>query len=296
MKDVVEVALAPIERLRRIRSYVLVVTTGRSGSAFFASLVNDNAGNAMAEHEPHVVSGNLSTRWFYDGNREALADLARRKLRRLRRGEILASVPFGETLHPQLLRQLGTGRIPTRPVREVYVEVDNGALKSWGPAMLEAVPEMRIVHLTRNPLLQAKSAENRGSGPSPDRPYFLWPVWERNLLRLDAALVAGLSKFQLALWYWIEMELRYARFFALAPSGPNLEVDVEELNDAGRVGDILAALGIRHGEIRLSGGRNSGERQSLLSGRDYEEARAFLGMIPADALDPIANTYGLEAL
>ncbi len=279
--------------LDTIRRYVLVVTTGRSGSSFFTNLVNDNATNAFSEHEPNVVSGDQSTTWFYEGNEAGLAEIVERKLRRLRRGERVAALPFGEALHGLIRKSPVKGRIPAYPVREIYVEVDNGALKSWGPAFVERVPQVEIVHLTRDPLIQAKSAENRGSGPSPDRPYFLWPVRERNLLPLDAEVTAGLSRFQLALWYWIEMELRYARFFA---PKTKLEIDLEELNDEPRVTEILTTLGIRHGPLSLSGGRNAGRKESVISDADRAEARALVAMLPEGTLRPIANTYGLEAL
>lgn len=279
--------------LRTIQKYVLVVTTGRSGSSFFTNLVNDNALNAFSEHEPNVVSGDQSTMWFYEGNEARLAEIVERKLRRLRRGERVAALPLGGAVHGLIRKSPYRGRIPAHPVREVYVEVDNGALKSWGPAFVERVPQVEIVHLTRDPLIQARSAENRGSGPNPDRPYFLWPTWERNLLRLDEEVVAGLSKFQLALWYWIEMELRYARFFA---ARTKLEIDLEELNDVTRVQEILATLGIRHGPIRLSGARNAGRKESLISDADRTEARALLARLPEDTLDPISKTYGLETL
>ena len=201
-----------------IRNYVLVVTTGRSGSSFFTNMVNDNTLNAVSEHEPNVISGDQSAMWFYEDNQDGLREIVSRKLARLKRGEMVARAPFGTLLHGLVRKTPWKGRVPRHPAREIYVEVDNGALKSWGPAFVDAVPQVKILHLTRDPLLQAKSAENRGSGPNPDRPYFLWPVWERNLLPLPAGTVAGLSPFQLALWYWVEMELRYATFFGAIAS------------------------------------------------------------------------------
>ncbi|WP_435311990.1 hypothetical protein [Primorskyibacter sedentarius] len=277
----------------RIQKYVLVVTTGRSGSSFFTNMVNDNAENAFSEHEPNVISGDQSTIWYYEDNQAGLNEIVERKLARLKRGEQVASLPVSDTLHGLIRKTPWKGRVPRVPVREIYVEVDNGALKSWGPAFVEAVPQVDIIHLTRDPMVQAKSAENRGSYPNPDRPYFLWPTWERNHLPLSADITAKLSAFQLALWYWIEMETRYAEFFA---SRTLLELDLEELNDPVRVAQIFDQLGIRHRPLDLGGGRNAGKRESFVTEADCAEARELIALLPAGTLDRISNTYGLKDL
>ena len=68
------------DRFDILRTYVVVTTTGRSGSAFVADLVNKNAMNASAEHEPDLVPPDTSTQWYYDGADDKLADLAERKI------------------------------------------------------------------------------------------------------------------------------------------------------------------------------------------------------------------------
>lgn len=283
-------------RFERLRRYVVVTTTGRSGSAFVADLVNKNALNASAEHEPDLVPVDTSTQWYYDGAQDKLADLAERKIARLRRGEVICSVPLAERHYKSFARSKVKRVIPQVPIREVYVEVDNGFLKSYGYALLDAISDLEFVHLTRDPLLQAKSAENRNSQPNPKIPYFLWPSWERNVFQLSDEVTAGLSKFQLALWYWFEMELRYVTLRESCGINPVMEVDIEDLNDRETAEALFARLGIRHRPLDLEANRNLGPRKTVVADRDREEALAFLELVPDKVMASLPKTYGLETL
>ncbi len=282
--------------LRIIRKHVLVVTTGRSGSKYFTSLVNRNARNAFSEHEANIVPADLSTQWFYDGDEASITSLVDRKLARLRWGERLASLPFANAVHARIARTGLGSRIPRHPVKEIYVEVDNAALKSWGPALLKAVPDLQVIHLTRDPLLQAKSAENRGTQPNPNQPYFLWPAWARNLLPLSEEVSAALTPFQLALWYWIEMEARYAEFFVKGRETRNMELDLGDLNEIKNVHAVFDWIGIERDDISLSGRRHSGKKKSEISDEDLAQAKELIGLLPDGALDRVTNPYGLKDL
>lgn len=283
-------------RFQRLRKYVFVLTTGRSGSSFFADMVNKNAENASSEHEPDLVPVDESTRWYYDGREDELARLAEMKLRRLRRGEAICALPLADRFYRRFARSRTKRLIPRVPMREIYVEVDNGFLKSYGYHLYDAVPDLEFVHLTRDPLLQAKSAENRRYHPSPERPYFLWPTWERNTLRLGEEVTAGLSDFQLALWYWFEMEFRYVDFISRFGIEPVTHIDVDDLNDPQKVHDLFGLLGIRHRPLNLDANRNLGPRESRLSDRDHQEVRDFLRLVPDEAMARLPRTYGLEKI
>lgn len=283
-------------RFRRLRKYVFVLTTGRSGSSFFADMVNKNAENASSEHEPDLVPVDESTRWYYDRREDELARLAEMKLQRLRRGEAICALPLADRFYTTFARSRTKRLIPRVPMREIYVEVDNGFLKSYGYHLHDAVPDLQFVHLTRDPLLQAKSAENRRYHPNPDRPYFLWPTWERNTFRLSEEVTAGLSDFQLALWYWFEMEFRYVDFISRFGIEPIAHIDVDDLNDPQKVHDLFALLGIRHRPLNLDANRNLGPRESRLSDRDHEEVREFLRLVPDEKMARLPDTYGLEKI
>ena len=281
---------------RRIKKYVVVVTTGRSGSHFFANLVNTNGRNASAEHEVTVVPPDLAASWYYAYADEKLGRIAEMQIRRLRHGEIVAPgfVGYRYTRKRPLrsLRRL----IPQVPVREIYVNVDNAILKSFGDSLLDRLPDVQVVHLTRDPMLQAKSAVNRNSQPSPERAYFLWPGWKRNILGLREEQVADLSKFQLALWYWLEMEMRASALVERHDMAAPIEMDVNDLNQEGRVQELFAQLGIEHGRLALDVDRDRGRQVSRISDREREEASALLDLVGRERLRRITNTYGLLAL
>lgn len=283
-------------RFSTIRKYVVVITTGRSGSSFVSDLVNRNALNASSEHEPDLVPVDVSTQWYYDGAGDRLAELVDRKIARLRRGEMICAIPFADRVYTRFARSRTKRMIPRVPIREVYVEVDNGFLKSCGHQMLDMIPDIEIIHLTRNPLLQAKSAENRKTQPNPNRPYYLWPTWERNVFRLSENVTAGLSDFQLALWYWFEMEARYVDVLDRHDVRPPVDICIDDLNVPGNVEDLFTHIGVKHHPLDLQVNRNSGPRKSLIRDRDRREARTFLELVPDHLMQRLPNTYGIENL
>lgn len=282
------------DRFRTLRKYVMVITTGRSGSSFFADLVNRNALNASSEHEPNLVPVDESTQWYYDGQDEKIANLVERKIARLRRGEMLCSLPIVGQHYTRFARSRLKRLIPRVPMREIYVEVDNAFLKCYGNQLLDAIPDIEFIHLTRNPLLQAKSAENRKYHPNPNRPYFLWPTWERNTFRLSEEVTADLSDFQLALWYWFEMELRFADLMEQRGIRALLEVCIDDLNDVATAEKVFASIGIKHRPLDLKANRNLGPRQSLITDREREEASSFLKIVPDHLLSRLPTAFDIN--
>jgi len=286
----------PVEdQFSRLRKYVMVITTGRSGSSFFADLVNRNALNASSEHEPNLVDVDVSTQWYYDGEDDKIAELVDRKIARLRRGEVLSSMPVIGPYYKSFARSRLKRLIPRVPMREIYIEVDNAFLKCYGNHLIDAIPDLKLIHLTRNPLLQAKSAQNRKYHPNPNSPYFLWPAWERNTFRLSEEVTAGLSDFQLALWYWFEMELRFADLMEHRGIRPLMEVCIDDLNDAETVARVFADLGVQHRALDLKANRNLGPRQSLISDREREEAAAFLKIVPDHMVARLPTAFDVDA-
>lgn len=285
-------------RFSRIEKLVMVVTTGRSGSLFVTNLVNQNAVNASSEHEPDVVPPNVSAQWFYDGDRHNIHGLVERKLARLRRGELLASLPARQRhlVHHTVARSRAKRFVPQVPIEPVYVEVNNAFLKSFGPVLLRKVPDVEIIHLTRDPLEQAKSAVNRGTEPHPSTPYYLWPTWDGNELRLDERIVGRLTRFQLALWYWFEMELRYVAMCRRDWVGSTYEIDLKALSDPDAVHEMFAAHGIEHRSISTRVDRHLGPRRSAVGDEERAQARSFLEHVPHNAFDLLPNTYGIDLL
>lgn len=286
---------------RTLQRLIMVVTAGRSGSVFFANLINENAINASSEHEPDLVPFDTAALWYYEGNERELAGLAARKLSRLRTGDRLSSVPGGAGIHQALTRSPLYGKlfktvIPQVPIREVYVEVNNAFLKSFGPALLKLVPSLEIVHLTRHPLEVAKSAYNRGSYPNPKRPYYLWPSWDRNELQLDDRITQRLSSFQLALWYWFEMELRYVAMCEQYQVAKTTDVDLRSLNDPDEVIKLFDAHRITYRTLSTTVDRHKGNRDNIVDAEERMAAKEFLRYVPEVKIKRIRNTYGLENL
>ena len=67
---------------------IFTSTTGRSGTRFLANLVNANALNATAEHDPYPRGYGDPIRWLEGKKVKKLRHLAMKKCKRLQREKI----------------------------------------------------------------------------------------------------------------------------------------------------------------------------------------------------------------
>lgn len=278
-----------------LRNIIMVATTGRSGSVFLANLINHNATNATAEHEPDLVSVDQSAEWYYRNDHKNLEKLASKKLRRLARGDLIASGKARSILRRlEFANRFGV-HFPQVPIKEVYVEVNNAFLKSCGKQLLEQEARIQLVHLTRDPIEVAKSAVHRRSFPNPSRPYYLWPAWKSNEMRLDPQVTQSLSPFQLALWYWLEMELRYAALREQFPHLQTIDVELKSLNTPQGVESLFSFCGIEYKSLDTKVDTHKGGGGSLLSDGEKRQAGQLLQLAGAEKIARISNCYHLEA-
>ena len=253
---------------------IFTLASGRSGTHFLFELIRQNARNCVARHETYGWNPSMFGRPIYD---HAVGDRQRsRKLLERKR------------------------RIIERSCANAYVETSHAFLKSWFDLAPEFFPQIKLVHLIRDPLHVARSEANREElikrlripfchyrgGDS--RRYFLWSLTglEPIFQHFDPA---KLTRFQWYVIQWIEIENRAMRFldqfekhadcFTLHSPG--------ELNDVSRVQSLLEFLKLRprSGTIVLAGRRNTNWRPTIITDDDRRQFDEVVRAMPPRYLE-----------
>lgn len=281
---------------------IFTSTTGRSGTKYLANIVNNNALNATAEHDPYPRGYGEPIKWYDEGKTNKLKKLAIKKCKRLERGikgEILLDFPF---LKNAIGRNQAQSKIyappnkilrnymPSVRIKDIYLESTHAFIKSFGEEMVRIVDNVEIIHLTRTPLEVAKSFFNRCSIPGPDNPYLLFPGLKKNELKISMKM----NDFQKCLWYWFECELRHVKFLEEHNIENVYDVDINDLNDIEKVEKLFQSIGIEHTDIELAVGRNKNKKKSSISKENIRNTKTLLEKIPDEVFDRIGDRYRLR--
>lgn len=256
---------------------IFTLTSARSGTRFLSDLFRHNVRDCASRHEPFFDWGNPTL--FGPAIYDAFAGRLDRIRARLARKRDYIS------------------RLSTR----AYVESSHAFLKSAYVAALEFFPDLRLIHLIRNPLLVAKSEAlrehwlhrlrvpfhyYRGDGA---RRHFYWA------LTTNEAIFQGfdrtrLSLFQKYLIQWVEIENRAMRFLEqhrLHDRCFTLD-SPRDLNDGSKVRQMFDFFGLatRHPHIILSGHRNkSPGHTTVIEPADERQCREVLDGLPGRYLE-----------
>jgi hypothetical protein len=247
------------------------LASGRSGTHFLYEILRRNTRGVACRHEPYVWNPSMFGRPIYDhavGDEAAVRKLAERKKRAIE----------------------GYSRTAG------YAETSHAFLKSWADIAIEFFPQMKLVHLVRNPLSVAKSEAIRediiqcwrlplrnyrgGDG----KQYFRWA-----LTGLEPIFVhfqgKNLSRFQWYVVQWVEIENRAMQF--LRKHGKERDCftlhSPIELNDAVKVNSLLEFLDFprRQKEVQLKGSKNRTPGvKSETTQRDREEFADVVALLP----------------
>jgi hypothetical protein len=259
-----------------MKTVIFTLATARSGTLYLRYLFQNNVRNCVCRHEPFFDWGNptLFGRAIYD----AYAG----RVERIRR--LLAK------------KRDYIERLPG----EVYLESSHAFLKSSYVAALEFFPQLRLVHLIRDPLKVARSAAYREAwrrrvhAPfhfyrgDDGRKHFAWA------LTGNEAIFQPFAREQLTLfeWYlleWIEIENRAMRFLAeyrLQERCFTLHSPAD-LNDPARIQQMFDFFGLpARKPLRLAGRKNRSLGYSASRSAEEETACArVLERLPGGYLE-----------
>jgi hypothetical protein len=100
-----------------------------------------------------------------------------------------------------------------------------------------------------------------------------------------------LSEFQLYLWSWFEIELRYFRFLEQHKVDKVFEIKTEGLNEKEEIIKMFNYFGIAYRDIIDLAPRNTniqqGYQQTMVTSKDIKEYEDFINMVPAHLLNKV---------
>lgn len=224
---------------------IFALASGRSGTHFLYEVVHRNALGCVARHETYINNPSMFGKPIYDhalGNSNAIRKLLEKKRRVI------------ERFAPQ-----------------TYLETSHSFLKSYYDLALEFFPQMKLVHLVRNPLKTAKSLANREElirrlrvpfchyRGDDGRWYFRWALTGLEPIYRYFEL-PKLAPFQRLLLEWIEVENRAMQFLDRYQKHADCVTlhTPTEMNDRDRLREMFERLGLktRKGDIDLAGRTN----------------------------------------
>lgn len=256
------------------------VTAGRSGQASLTEFLQKSVPGCLALFEEPQVRTVLP---------RFLGDLERRVRRRyvethelLGRGDVLRAFERGDEA---ALDRFAARRLAwmddqiSRHDAEICVDVSKYFARGMHRAIARARPDIGIIRLVRDPILNMRSFLARNKDFSLDN---VSPDCAFNELQLD---VAALSVGELYLWAWCEMNLRYDRLVEEFSLNPAVEIRTEDLNDTSRLADRFSALGLPFGKIEAAPPRNTnvslGHGETIVRADDIETFERFRDRLPA---------------
>jgi hypothetical protein len=255
---------------------VFLLGNGRSGTRFLCSLFRNNAARCTTVHEPYMVVGRPAMFGC------SIYDWTHRDWESLRR-------EFNK-------KRLGISTVNT----EWYVETNHAFLKSFAELAIEAFPNMKLIHLIRDPLKSCASQVQRElfnhryrvpyriyTAPNGHR-YYRWRLTGDEPIYgfFDSS---ELTLFQTFFVQWIEIENRAQSFLDRHQKRRDCFVlhSPSDLNDAATIREMFAFLGVplRRPEISLAGVRNHTPGARASSDESLQaEMQQVIDRLPADYL------------
>lgn len=256
---------------------IFALTSGRSGTRFLSDVLRKNVANAYCCHEPYLRPWNpngfgLPIYHHFVGNSAPIERLAERKARFIRGGR-----------------------------SEYYIETSHAFLKSFADAAVNVLPEMKLIHLVRDPLKTARSEANRQLEADrvrlpfrryrcPDgRRLFRWSLTGDEPI-FSHFRGTKLSLFQWYLVQWIEIENRAMSF--LRRHGKETDCFTMEsprdLNSHARLMEMMEFFDLKPHSPQLSleaGHNQTPGKKTSISDQEVKQARLVIEQLPANVLE-----------
>ena len=282
---------------------IITAAVGRNGSQNLVDIFNRFGKSCIAEHEPpDLPLRRLGYKpffrrrgWLGPGSRFAMIgrDFQRRflapdELVGRGRGRALTWLDAGRSDKIAGLAARRVDRIRRFERRGYlhYIEAGPYFLRTFADDMRRLMPDLRLIKLTRDPVLNAKSFVNRRKdifkiALPPDRP--------SNLLRIQNW--RDFSEFQLYLHLWFEAELRFYDFVERYKIARVLKIETPDLGKKQAVEGMFRYFGIEHREIGDLTPTNTAQdhhrERTRVTEQDIDEYEAFLEQVPDHLLDRI---------
>ena len=254
---------------------IFALTSGRSGTMFLTSLIRNNVRNIVSKHEPYPHMFGRCVYWHGHEKIDSIRRVFQIKKRRIERCRA-----------------------------NVYIETSHAFLKSFCDVAMESFPNMKLLHVLRDPIQVAKSESNRREysdkwrlpfhyyrGDDGKR-YFRWSLTGNEEIFQETP-IENRSLFQFYVLQWIEMENRAMQFldrhqkhsdcFRLDAPG-----DLKNLALVKNLFDFFTMETVSS-EIRAGGRRNRNRFPTIVAERDKDEFAEALSTVPAKYLQSFSK-------
>jgi len=256
---------------------IFTLASGRSGTRFLSGLMRHNVKDCVSKHEPYFDWSNPTMfGWPIDAHCRGETDAIRRLMRRKQRGILRYKTP-------------------------VYVETNHAFLKAFADVAIEFFPDMKLIHLIRNPLKTARSETNRElqlhkwhvpfrwyTGGDGQR-YFRWSLTHNEPI-YESYDLHELTLFQMYVIQWIEIENRAMRFLDRhQKQGDSFTLhSPADINDPQRIARMLEFFGLQqaHEQIEITGHQNrTPGAKTIITDEEQRQFRQVIDQMPAEYLE-----------
>lgn len=273
--------------------YLFTVASGRCGQSSLANLLNRYVYGCYAAFEEPSPS------LHFQG---MLGDLERRFRRRfvethelLGRGKVLSAFERNDEAY---LDRIVAKRLQLidRKGASIHFDVSKYFARGLHRAFARACPDLSVVLLVRDPILNMRSFLNR------DKSFILdnnMPNAKSNLLQMSCN---DFERGELYLWSWCEMYLRYLDLIEEFKIKSSAIIRTEDLNDADKMNAVLDALELPHQSVQRMKPSNTnvaqGNGETIVTLEDIKLFEKFLKRLPQSVLDKITylKNYDYEPL
>jgi len=251
---------------------IFVLASGRSGTRYLASVFRHNIKRCVSKHEPYPTMFGQPIYWYQEKNFE--------KIRRL------FAIKQWRICHCRA---------------DVYLETNNAFLKSFADIALECFPDLKLIHIIRNPLEVAKSQLNRHLWlnkihlplrryyrASDGKKYFRWTLTGNEEI-FRATTLNPLTPYQFLVLQWIEIENRAIRFLDTY----NKHADCytlfapEDLNSSEVLRSMFHFFGLEQKDERIhfpTGWKNENKTPTKVTKEDERQFRQVIDHLPTSWL------------
>ena len=250
---------------------VFVLASGRSGTRFLSGIFKNNVKNCISKHEPKPDMFSKSIYYYKEG----IFDLIDKEFKKKK--QKIMNYNY-----------------------DVYIETNHSFLKSFSDVAIITFPNMKLIHLIRNPLKVARSELNRQVFLDKihypfvryykvnNKKYFKWALtWEEYIFKYFDDI--ELTKYQKYLIQWIEIENRAINFLNKYNKHDDCYTlhTPKDLNDYNKIKELFDFLNVKlkNKEVILKGRKNRTPVKTIITEEEKRQFKDIIKRIPDKYLE-----------
>ena len=249
---------------------IFLLANGRSGTKFLSDLFKYNVKNCISKHEPFPDMFGKPIYWYQQGNKKEIQRLFKWKKDRINRYNA-----------------------------SVYLETNHAFLKSFSDVAIEFFPDMKLIHLIREPIKTAKSELNRHLTINNLHIPFSYTKghngkkYSRYSLTGDEDIYKSIgsnniSLFQKYILQWIEIENRAIKFLDKYKKHDDCFTmqSPKDFNDYNKLERLFKFfnLELKSEKILIKGKKNKNVKPTIITDEDKKQFEEIINRLPIEYL------------